>query len=352
METSCQKCCTITYVLTWVLLGIGLLLYHVAIVKVVPELKDFPDNLRDGFYAVLGFDNLEAEALSIKTQSTSALALCDQTPPCSDPPAQPNPITKTSTTSTQLASIENSFSSVLDMILKVTSDPYFGVAGMESTASDLQDIKDQIANVGSDANGGLCAVTDIIYCQLYTLADSIYGEVGPVKAEIDKFTNGKEVKEFKDNADYLNILHCLPYVLVVSAIFFLFFWWKFATCCCCKGGGCGGLLLMIAYFLFWLISFIVNTVVLALCIVVKFGQDRLDIEFLNGKPNLEVLIAHLQKEYPVFWDKVFVKMEDGLEFFFKAVATFEVFAIVILVYSLCLCLFRPYTKDESKVVAM
>jgi len=351
-STGCQKCCTITYVLTWALLAVGLLLYHVSIVKVVPELQEFPDNLKAGFYAVLGFDKLEGEADNIKTQSAAALALCDQTAPCSDPPANPNPITKTSTSSTQLQSITDSFSSVLDMILKVCKDPYLGVDSLSDTASDLEKIKDELNNLATHMVDGECIATDVMYCNLHKDASSVKDGVGPVKKQIDDFTSGDLVKQFKDNADYLNLLHCLPYVLVVSAIFFLFFWWKFATCCCCQGGGCCAFVLLIVYFLFWLISFVINTVVLALCIAVKYGQDRIELDFLKGKPSLEVLLNHVKVEYTVFWDKVFAGMEDGLDFFFKAVAVFEIFAIVLLAYGFCLCCWRPYTKDEAKVVAM
>jgi len=352
MSTKCQICFTVVYGLVWALMGVGLLLYHVSIAQVVPALANFPDNLAAGFNIVLGFDNLEGETVNIKTAVTSAVALCGITAtPCPTPIPDPVPLTLKSTSTTQLAAIDAAFGAVLDSILKVCTDPYFGVDDLADTATGLQNIKDEIANLEVDDKE--CIGTNQVYCSIYTNAESVNSAVGPAKDAINAFTGGDLVKEFKENVDYLNLLHTLPYVLVISALFFHFFWWKYATCCCCAGGGCGGFLLLIAFFLFWVASFAINTVVLALCIFVKFGQDRIPVDFLKGKPTLEVLLVHVKTQYPKFWEKVFADMETGLDFFYHAVSCFEVFAVILMIYGLCMCCARPYnTRDQAKIVAI
>jgi hypothetical protein len=349
-----QHCATVNqkiwsgcYVLTWILLFIGLLVYHLAISSVYPALADLPDNLRAGFYIIFKFDYLEADSLSVKQQAAAALLECDITPTmCENLPTPP--VTKTSTTSTHKASIVASFDNSLNVIKDIGNDPYFGVNALVDVSNDLVQITNDLEGV--QAVDAPCVGSNQLYCNIYTSSTQIVQSTSSVTAELDKFIDSEQVREFKNHSDKLAFLHALPYVMVISGLFFLCFWVKDGTCCCCKGGSCSGCLLVIGHFLFWLTFFIINTIILVVCYAIMNFQGEINLDVLNGKPTIEVFLAHLKTRYPAFWAKVFADFEEGGLFLYQACILFEIVCIVLPVYGICMCLCNPYKPSDDKVV--
>merc|ERR1712032_834577 len=131
-------------------------------------------------------------------------------------------------------------------------------------------------------------------------------------------------------------------ILVISALFFFCVWWKDGHCCGSFGGCCA----LILHLLFWLIFFVISTVVCAAGLAIKYKQDEVKVDMLNGEPTLDKLLPHIKEEYPDFWNLVFTDLEKGLTFFLNAAIIFEVFCILIVLYGLVLCCCGVYKKGE------
>lgn len=191
---------------------------------------------------------------------------------------------------------------------------------------------------------------------MWELADATVKGITEVNAEIDKFCNSDLAKKWSDYASSLNLLHVLPYILVISAAFFAIGWWLHGACwccCCCKRGQAGArsCLWIFPHILFWLIFIIINSIIVAVGLVVQTQLDSVSMDMLNGKPTVEAFIDHIQLVYPDFWNVVFGKMVDGLEGMWQAAIVFEVFCILIVTYGCCMCCFRPYSKDVPEDAA-
>lgn len=349
-----QICWTSLYLVTWMMLALGSLIYHIAIANLVPTMTDLPDNLKAGFYEVFKFNNMESESLVVKSQSSYALTKCGLTAStqCSTMP-NPSPMDRSSVTAAEKTKIVAAFTSSLTPILNICRDKYFGTPDLQGTAQSLEDMLGNITAVNSA--GAPCIGTNVFYCNIHSSANMVVDQVSTVTTQIDAFIESDMVKTYKDNAGYLKLLHALPYLsLGPAALFFFCFWMKAGTCCCCRGGGWKSCLcFLIPHGIFWLLFFIINTILVALGIVVKYGQDRIEIPVLVGTPTLDVFVQHLQTTYPDFWDLVFKDMVASLDFMFSAFLMYEIFAIVILVYGLCMCCCRPYTvADDSTVHVM
>lgn len=349
MSTCGRKIWTGTYVLTWILLFIGMIIYHIAIDDVVPYLENLPKNIKKGFDDTFKFANLETDSLDTKTQATTALAKCGVTPPCSGGGSA----LQSSQTAAEKAKITKNFDSSLSTVAKVCNDKYFGTEALQDTGRQLNEmmsILDQIPVTDSP-----CAVTNGLYCSMYSLADGVIAGVGGVNKEIDSFTTSDEVKAWEDNAEYLNYLHALPYMLVISALFLACGWYLHGSCwccCCCRKGQAGArsCLWVLPHSLFWFVFFIINSIIVVIGYVVQNNLDEVKLDMLNNKPTLDVFIDHVQAVYPDFWNVVFGKMETGLEDMWKSALIFEVFCILIVVYGCCMCCIRPYRDLETDQV--
>lgn len=323
------------------MLFIAVPLYHVAIIKVRPHLADLPENLRDGFFVTFKFQLLEADSKDVKQQCETALSKCSvDASDCSNL-ANPSPLDRTSSTMTEKAKIVQAFGHSLSTVSRICNDKYFGTDSLAAVAADLDKMMQDVDQV--DASASPCIATNVLYCSIHASASAVVASVGTVNAEIDKFIDSDMVGNYKDHANKLTFLHILPYVLVISALFFFIIWWK-------KTSKIGCCVYLIAHAVFWLLYFVINTIILALAILVKYAGDQIEIPFLKGKPNLTEFIEHIQTTYPEFWAVVFADMEEGLEFLFRSAAVFEVFCIVIVAYGCCLGCWRPYRDASAKVV--
>merc|ERR1712151_534856 len=129
-------------------------------------------------------------------------------------------------------------------------------------------------------------------------------------------------------------------------LFFTCFWKKDAAFCCC-GGSFLGCILLIVHLVFWLISLVVNLVIVVIAWSWKFGQDRITVgEPFKGNPTLKELLNHIETAYPDFWAIVVVPLEDPLSLLY--VSSFLLLAASILLgfYGVCLSACRPYTDKE------
>jgi hypothetical protein len=232
----------------------------------------------------------------------------------------------------------------------VTNDPYFGTSAMASTASSLNDITSQLDSINAvNAN---CAGTIPAYCSIRSSSDTIVSGVGTVQAQIDRFIGGDLVKDWKDTADLLDLMHIGPYIMVISALFFLCFWYRYGTCCCCKNGSVPGFFAYVLHLLFWLIWYTIVTIVVVIGTLVRDHSDEVKINFLNGSPSVKVFLEHVQNTYPGFWNAVFDKMEEALLQMYGSAVVFWLFCFLIFLYGCCMCCIRPYsvTDDEEKVL--
>jgi len=351
-----QVCWTAFYIVTWIMLLLGSLIYHIAIAKLVPELTDLPANLKEGFYGVFKFNNLETQTAVVKAESAAALIKCDVTASlyidqCMSIP-DPSPQDRTSITHGEKDKIDAAFTTALTPIMNVCRDKYFGTPDLQNTADSLEYMLENIEAV--NASGAPCIGTSVFYCNIYGSAKMVMDIVPETTAAIDAFIESDMVKSYNEYAGNLKLLHALPWITLGPAALFFFFFWKTAgTCVCCKGGGVMSCLCFIFPFaFFWLLFFVINTILVAVGIVVKHGQDRIELPMLQGKPTLEEFIAHVQATYPEFWALVFEDMVASLDFMNNAFLIYEVFAIVILFYGLCMCACNPYKDDEGKVITM
>lgn len=330
------------------MLILGIAIYHQAIIQLQPSLEDLPDNLRAGFYIIFKFDYLRIDSLSVMVGCQTALAKCNVSPEqCSNLP-DPSPITRTSKTMNEKAAIVSNFENSLNTVQKICSDKYLGLEALQKTATDLQKMMDDVKAINS--NEAPCLGTNLLYCSIHKSAVSVLDSVNTVTAEIDKLIDSEMVKSWKDNSSMLALLHIVPYILVVSALFFFGLWWRDGTCCFCEGGSKLGCCYIVFHGLFWLLFFVINSIIVGIGAGMKFGSGDITVPAVKGKPKLDVFMEHIQTTYPGFWAKVFADMEEGLNNMFQAALCFEVFCLVIVAYGCCMCCCCPYRKgDERKV---
>lgn len=333
------------------MLLVGIILYHSAVIELKPHLAELPDNMAKGFYDVFKFAALEADSQDTKVQAITALAKCGVLPVmCSSS----YPVTSmTSSTVAEKAKILANFNNSLMSVMKICNDKYFGTDALAGVGADLNKMLADVAAV--DATNAPCVGTNALYCSMYASSDSVKQSVAGVNAEIDKFTTGKMVTEWKDNASKLDLLHILPYILVISALFFLCFWYRDGACwCCCfcKDGSKMGCLYILPHAFFWLLFFITNSIIFGVGLVIMIAADDIKVDSFKGKPSVKDLLDHIETQYPEFWDLVLGGVTKGLGALWKAAVVFEVFSIVIVAYGCCMCCCRPYREDKTKVVAM
>jgi len=316
-----------------------------AISKVVPPLQDMPMNLKKGFYEVLKFDSLSADAESVQDSAKDALAVCDVVPSqCSNLPT-PVPPNKTGDTSAEKQAIQDAFNRTLNVILKVADDEYFGTEAMNETKVQLQGIIADLESIDA-STAQFCQGTNPLYCGIYENAEMIKNGSDVVKEQVDKFCSTDLMKDWEEYGDHMDLLHALPYVLVVGMVFFTLFWCKDAACLCC-GGSCCGSLAAILFTLLWFVFFSFSAIIFGTGYVIRNRADEIPIDGVFAKDvSLEALLEHIQTEYSAFWDIVFKDLEEGLEMMYGASFIFVVACLIIMMYALSICCCRPYTNKK------
>jgi len=349
---------TSLYCFTWLLLIGGCVLFHVALLDVIPPVKDLPKNLEDGFYITFGFEHLEADSKQVMNASTQALSTCAVLPSaCPYDTSVFNELSPASDTREQMGMILDTFNHSLQRINHVVNDKYLGTEQFRSTRDNLDTILletrklfDETQKITQQVSQGQipCKVSVEAFCRVFTAAEDLEDGVATVKAEISRLTNGDEVQTYEDYSEYFDYLHAFPYVLVISAVFFAVFWAHGDAQCCCCGGSKLGCCFLILHTLFWLIFFVVNAVFVAAGYLAQNNLDDQKVKEVNGEPTIKDLLEHIKNNFPDFWDKVFQDMEGGLFLFWYAAVIFEVFCIIIMLYGCCIYCCKPYAAKKSE----
>jgi len=106
--------------------------------------------------------------------------------------------------------------------------------------------------------------------------------------------------------------------------------------------------------LLWFASFLIYAIVAVTGYAVKNMADKIEVPVLNGKPTLDLAIAHIQTNYPEFWNVVFSDMADGLDgllmasYFFVAVCLLQAFYSSL---EMCCCPYRAKAEATADATA-
>jgi len=312
----------------------------------LPYLKDLPSNIVKGFDETFKFDHLEQDSLKVESAATDALAKCGivANVTCAAGSYANVSSQASSNTSAEQAIMAASFEASLDVVNKVVNDKYFGIDDLKPTANSLNKIVEDMSKLNDTMK---CSVSTPLFCSIYTSSEGIVAGVSTVNKAIDSFKTSDIVEKWDDYHKFLILLHGLPYIMVIALLFFSCFWLKGGVCCCCKGGTLATLAL-IPFSLFWLLAFVIYSIVCVIGVTVKYSSDRIDVPVLKGKPNLKQAIEHIETVFPEFWKLVFADLSDGLDLLLKASFFFVVACIIIALYSCCECLCCPYRKASKE----
>jgi len=256
------------------------------------------------------------------------------------------PMSRTSNTTAEKTQIVAGFQNSLSIIKKVANDEYLGVDELKPTADSLNKIVEDLDQLSGEME---CFKSTPVYCSIYESAGQIVTGMATVTEALDTFKNSEIVKRWSDHEDQLVALHALPYIMVLALLFFTCFWVRGAVCCCCREGTIAGLAL-IPFVLLWLTSFVIYFIIFVMGVLIKYFADKVPVPVLKTEPSLEQAIVHLQTQYTAFWNLVFADMADGLDLLLNASAFFVAVALIIGIYSSCICCCCPYrskAKNES-----
>jgi len=343
---------TLCFCFVWILVVPGVVLTHFSLVKLIPHISDLPQNIVQGFDETFKFAYLEKDSKTVEKAASDALNLCgvNAAAECSNQASISYvPADKTSDTTAEKATIVAAFQTSLDIVMKVADDKYLGIDDLKPTANALNEI---VSNLTKLEGVMECVASTKVYCSIYDSAGQIVEGMATVTEALDTFKNSDIVKRWSDHEDQMNALHALPYIMVLSLVFLTCFWWRGAVCCCCRGGTIAGLAL-IPFALLWLTSFVIYLIIFAVGVSIKYFADKIPVPVLRGEPTLEQAIEHLETQYTAFWDLVFADMSDGLGLLLDASAFFVAVALIVGLYSTCLCCCCPYrakadaAKNES-----
>jgi len=338
-----RPCWTIAFVFVWLLLIPGAILTHLALVKLIPQIEDLPSNIIAGFDQTFKFAYLKADSAKVGDAAGKAVEMCSLDPAvaCASPAGLGSPDEKD--VSATKATILQAFGTSLAVIRRVAGDKYFGVPSLMETAKSLDDI---MTKVEETKDSMTCFEIVPSFCSIYKSSGDIAAGMAEVTKSLDEFKNSDIIKQWDERKGLLTFLHALPYFMVIGLLAFSLFWYKGGVCCCCKGGTKAGICL-IPFMLFWLVSFILYVVVLAVGIAIRFLANNIEVPVLKGKPTLEEAVDHIETKFSEFWNLVFADLVEGLNLLFISSAFFTAVALVIALYTCCLCCCRPYLKKDE-----
>jgi len=357
---------TFCFILVWLLIIPGVLLTHLAVSKVVPAVGDFPTNLIKGFEVTFKFERLTQDAQAIKDASQSVIAdkcniaVVNLNTTCQAAVETPKfdaaGLAEVDTTA-EKNQILKAFDNSLSIIFKVTDDKFFGIEQFQNSAKQLEEITNKTKEIEPKM---MCNVAVPVFCVMFQASGALIAGKGEVDKGINQFKESDAVKTWDERKSILEILHAVPYILVIGMLFFTIFWWCGGICCCCRRGqaedspkgSCPACLALIPYAIFWLAAFILNIIVVVIGLGLTYGKDQVKIDppVVRTKTNLEELVNHIQTEFSDFWNVVFKDLVDGLAMLMNASSFFVVACLLIALYSTCLCCCCPYRtpKEEGK----
>lgn len=336
----------------WIVLIPAVTLTHIAISKMIPAISDLPDNIVKGFDETFKFAVLNSTSKEVRDAAAAAVEKCGlQAKVVCVPnrPALPAP-DRVEDVSAERQSVVDKFTTSLEIVEKIAGDKYFGIAGLNSTRTDLSKIRDSMTML---ENNMTCLQIAIAFCSVYTSSGSVSDNIGEVNNVIADFRDNKAIQEFTEFKGNLSALHALPWVFVVGMVFFTCFWLRGGVCCFCKGGTLLGILL-IPYALLALATLILNFVIGAVGLAISRPtvQEEIKVSVLNGDPNLKEVIDHVKTNYGEFWSIVAQPFEEAGELMMYGAFVWVGICFVNLLFTMFVCCcrpccIRPESKDDS-----
>jgi hypothetical protein len=262
---------------------------------------------------------------------------------CSKPGAN---MDKTDATD-EVAAISAAFDKGLSKIMKVGSDKYLGLPDFKDVSEKLGVISDDLAAL--DVKGECCG-TNQLFCSIRDQANNLAGMGTTVNDAIDDLIDNDMTKLLKENASYLQAVHALPYILVLSMVLFTLLWWKNGACCCCTNGTCFQTgCIIVPQVILWFVAFgimaaftVVGWAVTIILLPMKTPED-----LFEGRPTFKELLNHIQETFTEFWDIVLADLIASMDTFRTATTIFTFACIFIIIYACCFCCCRPYATGEK-----
>jgi len=331
-------CC---FAICWLLVIAGTVMYHVVLVKVLPPLRELPDNLAQGFDKVFRFEYMEQDARVVKESAASALRRCNVVARVACASYRAVPVPGSSETGPERQAIVNAFNHSLATIKRVADDEYLGTPELQQTAQELHNITASLSQLKDSMP---CTGSNVLYCNIYEAGEAILANLSQVQAEIDRFKSSDEVETFEDYSKYFYWLHALPYVLVIAMFFFSCFWCQGGLCCCQEDAPRWVSLSLIPFSILWLVALILMIIVVFGGVVAKIGASELRIMQLKGEPTVAQVMDHIKATFPQFWEIVFEDLMSGLSAWIGGSAALLAICIIVMLYACCLCCCQPYRK--------
>jgi len=145
----------------------------------------------------------------------------------------------------------------------------------------------------------------------------------------------------------LNIMHVLPYLLLLSMGFHTFYWYKddlpIPFCGPCLGRF--GLLFHLAILLIFT-GLITTVLVISLTFAEFQNQVPLVGVFENQEPTLEDVLLHIEGNYPNFWMIVIDPLIEPLKMMYYATWSLWACCIFMWLFNITVTCFRPYKEKK------
>lgn len=355
-----RPCWTGALVFTWVMVGVVVLLTHIAVSKIIPPIKNLPLNVLKGFDDVFRFKALGKDGESVRDNATAGMASCLTIPDYSlCDSVQKNalapqlidfaPLDKKTDTEKNLLAIQASFARSLAKILQVTEDRCLAADGFKETATNLKKVLTEVATLGEKTKDMPCQASWVAYCGIYKAGDGIMQGAAGVTKTIDAMATSKDIKKMTDYMENLKLMHGLPYILVLSMAFFTLFWWfSGGVCCCCRGGNClGCCCCLIPHLLLWVVYCALASVVVIIGYLVPKVAEETKISFSSGGCTIADLMNHIELTYNGFYSLVFEDLIAGCLLFERAFRAALAMCILSGIYAYCVCVMRPYGREKN-----
>lgn len=360
-----RPCWTFALIFTWLMVGVVVILTHIAVSKIIPPIKNLPVNVLKGFDDVFRFKALGKDGEYVRGNASAGMQTCMTIPDYSKcdsvkkssldpnliefPPGDVAALQKKTDTEKNLLAIQAAFERSLKMILSVTEDRCLAADGFDETATNLKKVLAEVAKLGEKAKDLPCQVSWQAYCGIFKAGDGIVKGAAGVTKTIDEMANSKDVKKMTDYMEKLKLMHGLPYILVLSMTFFTLFWWfSGGVCCCCRGGNClGCCCCLIPHLLLWLVYCVLASVVVIIGYFVPIFAEETKISFSSGGCTIADLMNHIELTYNGFYTLVFEDLITGCLLFERAFRAALAMCIMSGIYAFCVCVMRPYGREKA-----
>mmetsp|Transcript_141419 Transcript_141419/g.439539 ORF Transcript_141419/g.439539 Transcript_141419/m.439539 type:complete len:350 (-) Transcript_141419:168-1217(-) len=339
-QIGCSICCMLSLFMAL----IATILIHVAFNALIEPLVKLPQNLLTGINDVLHFATLKTDAASVAAQAQATLQKCGvNVGQCPSPPSS----NRTSNTAAELAGIQAIFKSTLASVEKTANDKYLGIGDFQKAGADLKAIHAKMDEAAKIQQPTPCDVTDPLYCSIYTASIAAQSAAAQVQQGVDKITNSKEVKEFKNQTKNVKTgLNVLPYLFWLSTLFYVCFFFSKRPSC---RGGAAPCCACTWHTIFFVISIILCIVFVVIGLVVmRVSKDVTLKDPFQGSPTIVQLVDHIEVTFPRFYDKVFKDLIGGLKKTWDAWVVFLVAHIILSAHACgCCCGVYIDTPKES-----